>query len=808
MKVCSIVARNYLAHARVLAESLAEHHRDTTLALLLIDGSDADRPPSGTEAFEVLLPTDIGLDRGTFHQMAAVYDVTELSTALKPTLLRHLLACDEVAVYLDPDIEVHAPFLRQASELALRHGIVLTPHVLRPMPRDGKWITEQALLYSGMYNLGFIAVGRSAREFCSWWEERTRLDAISHPEQGLFTDQRWIDFVPSLFPHAIQRDPGWNVAYWNAHERPLSERADGTVLAAGAPLRFLHLSGFDHRHPYLLSRHQRHRPRTLLSENPVLSHLVTRYRDKLLAAGVTQAERIPYRFGRLNNGPFPIEVRRHLRRLILDPPPGTVAPPNPFDAGEELFLDWLNAPVAWPGGQPLPRLVRIVWESRPDLQVVYWGPDGPTGAALVEWAARDELFRERFGHLHQPERSRTGTADRRRARSGPVGPGVNVVGYLAAEMGVGESGRAIARAAERAGLPYSTYNYGSTFSRQAHEYKGVGPPTCPYDVNLFVVNADATPLFMAQQGHGLSEGRYRIGFWAWEVSLFPPPMHAGFDYVDEVWVPSPYSQSAIQPHTTKPVRVFPNPVIPHPPTFLSRSDVGLPEGFMFLFMFDYLSVTARKNPTAVVEAYKAAFRAGDGAFLVVKSINGDRDLASLEELRFLAGGRSDIMIMDGYLPRRHVAALTQLADCYVSLHRSEGSGLTMAEAMAQGKPVVATGYSGNLTFMDEKNSLLVPYKLTRVGYHNDPYPPQALWAEPDIEVAARHMRRVFQEPGWARQLGERARRSVESKVGLDASAILIRRLVEPLWVRDPLSGHPVPPPRMPGLASRGTVGPS
>ena len=142
---------------------------------------------------------------------------------------------------------------------------------------------------------------------------------------------------------------------------------------------------------------------------------------------------------------------------------------------------------------------------------------------------------------------------------------------------------------------------------------------------------------------------------------------------------------------------------------------------------------------------------------MLKSINGDARLSELERLRRAAAHRSDIVIRDGYVSADEKNALLAACDCYVSLHRAEGLGLTLAEAMALGKPVIATGYSGNRHFMTDENSFLVDYRLTNASGDCGPYPPGARWAEPDLNHAAQLMRTVYQHPSEAARRAERGR---------------------------------------------------
>ena len=181
----------------------------------------------------------------------------------------------------------------------------------------------------------------------------------------------------------------------------------------------------------------------------------------------------------------------------------------------------------------------------------------------------------------------------------------------------------------------------------------------------------------------------------------------------------------------------------------------------------------------MIAAFRAAFAPGEGPRLLLRSINGDRHMLELESLRYAASDRDDITVLDGYLDAGAKDGLMCECDCYVSLHRSEGLGLTMAEAMAAARPVIATAYSGNLDFMNSENSMLVPVsELRLVGVGSDPYPLDAQWAEPDLDAAARLMRQAVSSPDDMARLGERARTDVLERFSLDRTAAFIAEQVE------------------------------
>src|SRR5205085_74667 len=215
------------------------------------------------------------------------------------------------------------------------------------------------------------------------------------------------------------------------------------------------------------------------------------------------------------------------------------------------------------------------------------------------------------------------------------------------------------------------------------------------------------------------------------------------------WVPSNFTLDSISRASPVPVVRMPHAIGELPTTDQTRAAFDLPANrFVFLFIFDFHSYLERKNPIGLIQAFKKAFTKRDRAVLLLKSSRGDTAEGELSSLREAARGAS-VRILDRVLTRPELNTLMNLSDCYVSLHRSEGFGLTMAEAMSLGKPVIATAYSGNLEFMTPWNSELVPYELVAVPPRCDPYPVGAHWAEPDVDAAAAAMRRVAGDPSHA-----------------------------------------------------------
>jgi len=696
--------------------------------------------------------------------------VLELSTAVKPWLLRHLLeerGLERIA-YLDPDIRVYDR-LDEIDGLTREHGLVLIPHITTPLPRDGKRPSEADILISGTYNLGFISLERGAgtERLLDWWSERLKTDCVVAPDAGYFVDQRWMDFVHGVMPDFyVLRDPAYNVAYWNLHGRDLTYHK-GRYYVDGRPLRFFHFSGFDPDHRKRLSKHQ---TRIEIRRGSALARACNGYADELLANGYKKAKYWPYSYGVLPNG---VKLDSGMHRLYRK---GEGAPRESIftQRGADRFVAWLNEPAPVGGEHGVTRYLYEIYSGRPDLRQTFPNLDGPDAMRLIEWHrvhGQVKLPYPVHPSAEQDDQDTPQTSD------SPVG--VNVAGYFRAELGVGETARQVVAALERADMPVATVGLSASASRQEHEYEtDTIRPTFP--VNLICVNADMLPTFADQAGPGFFFDRYSIGLWWWEINEFPARFSKAFDPLDEIWVGSHFVADAISAVSPVPVVKVTMPVSMPEVEEFDRGDLGLPEGFVFLFVFDYHSVFERKNPLALVEAFEQAFPEGSGASLVLKSINSEHHPEEHGRLIEAAKGHRDIHVIDRYVTAAEKNAMFAGCGCYVSLHRSEGFGNTLAEAMYLGKPVIATGYSGNMEFMTPQNSYPVTYTLRPVGDDAGPYPASGEWAEPDVGHAARLMRHVFEDQ---REAGERGRRAAEdirrnhsAEVAGRAMAARIRRV--------------------------------
>jgi glycosyltransferase involved in cell wall biosynthesis len=359
----------------------------------------------------------------------------------------------------------------------------------------------------------------------------------------------------------------------------------------------------------------------------------------------------------------------------------------------------------------------------------------------------------------------------------PVAPSVSVSGYLRDESGWGASARGYIRALRHLGVPMRLEDFsGLTSNRSGDETVLSGDALADWDVNLMCIDAGQHFAVLSHADDHLLDRRYNIGAWAWELPRFPDRWYDRFAYYDEIWVGSSFIAAAIAPIAPIPVIRIPpvmTPVASSAPAKTPR-DWKRPDEFLFLFMFDVHSHIARKNPLAVVEAFRRAFRPSEPVRLILKCVNAESDPSGVATLRDRVAGAA-IDIYDGYIASDHVRSLLSSADAYVSLHRSEGIGLTIAEAMGLGKPVIATGWSGNTDFMDVSNAFPVSYRLVEIEQTVGPYHEGEIWAEPSVEHAAALMRFVVDHRDEARARGEAARHTLQRGYSEEAIAALIRQ---------------------------------
>jgi glycosyltransferase involved in cell wall biosynthesis len=353
---------------------------------------------------------------------------------------------------------------------------------------------------------------------------------------------------------------------------------------------------------------------------------------------------------------------------------------------------------------------------------------------------------------------------------------VTVVGYPFQPTGMAEHARSTVRALLAAGIAPRLLDVSDDNAPPDPDLERDFEPFLASQlgggINIFGVNGDEAARVIERVGHAAFEGAYNIAYPAWELARYPAEWAAVLDRFDEVWAPSTFVQKALQGAVKRPVHHMPLPVDLKLTAFLGRRRFGIPEdAFVVLFFFDLLSYATRKNPGAVLDAFEIVARRRPEADLlcVIKARGGRGDAAEAQlEARVAALGEKALLIA-GDLSDNEIKNLVRVSDVFVSLHRSEGFGRGMAEAMAFGRPAIATGYSGNVDFMVEGTSLLVDYQPIPVAPGAYPHGDGQVWAEPSAEHAAALIEKLLDDPAAARAMGRRARAHVRETLSVEAA---------------------------------------
>jgi glycosyltransferase involved in cell wall biosynthesis len=471
--------------------------------------------------------------------------------------------------------------------------------------------------------------------------------------------------------------------------------------------------------------------------------------------------------------------------------------------GQRSFLAWL---IKHGRADQLLQDEQILWflhESSEDLDkglaLSYlvnpeWQRDFPLALTRGGWRTFARLFEQQYAAFFRrhrlgaapppllPSPHRTFLEGQILSHDAPEAPplvGVNILSHFCYPSGIQQAALWAKAALERAGLETSCRDVPVALKTEFLDRAAwLGLEIHPFTI----INVAPTPYFAsAYERSGLlrRDGVYRIAYWAWELENIPDEWLEVAPLPDEIWAPTEFVAQAMRSRMPLPIFKMEPGVEVDRVEKVSKSDLGIPDDhYVFLFMFDMYSEIERKNPLAVIRAFRAAFARNEKATLVIKVSRGHADPAALERLT-LAANQAGVILIDRVVTREKAFGFLDLADCFISLHRSEGFGLALAEAMLLGKPAIATGYSGNLDFMNSKNSMLVGYKLVEIQKSGPIYLKGSVWAEPSEEEAAKYMREVFENRESAASLGARAQTELREKLSLKrAGDRMVTRLRE------------------------------
>ncbi len=722
--------------ARRATSTLSAHHPEATVRTVVVDDLVAE---DGAPFVERLLPAR------EFARLAMLHDAPELIAAVRPTIVRELSAEGSgVVVVLPDDAEVCGRIDPLLAPFDAGAGVVLLQNRFHPPPPDGQLPDAVDFARRGRLDQELLAIRAGdtrADDLLLQWEAClrrsphipvSRLDPLTYP---------WLDSLAERIGVVAITDP----------TMPLSVRnADETM--RGVPPAVVRWPAFDPRAPWILSAETGSLPRVRPSNDHRLGSMA---RERAAVLLETADDGRVGGFGHLPTGiPVDAVLRRAYANALLRFESGNAAePPNPF-AGDTAaaFVAWLAA-AQDDGVSPFVEAFREVHSEFHDAL--------PSTEDLVAWIA------DRGAVAGIPPVLR-GSQMHDRSAAAMLGPGLEISGYLGARFGMGQAARSLVRAALDAGVPTKvTVDPRSAYHRDDNvtgEQDTSSPEWLP-STYVAVRNADALLADASDVLRARDHGRRVVGYWFWEVETFPDRLRPAFDLVDEIWVATEFVEKAIGASPGSPeVRLLPYP-LPEKLDGPERARLGdafarahmiSGDRFVVSFSFDYDSVADRKNPWGAVDAYRAAFPV-EGVplddrrvpLLIIKAIGAERHPTDHDRLLHAIGTRADVIVLESHLDGEMQCGLFARSDAYLSLHRGEGLGLTIAEAMSVGCPIICTGYGGNMSFCAEESVFVVPHTMIDIPPDTPVYAGCGQWAEPSVEDAAELLRMVADQPAAA-----------------------------------------------------------
>lgn len=765
---CAIVTPNYLSQLLIMGRSLAASIPSSVLRVLVLqDCSDIDYFQQGIDDYLVAEQSDADhraitideVDWREFDVDSAVlfYSTLEFATSVKPALMRSFLFQGwQRVTYLDPDLQLFRDFTPLLDDDL---DVALTPHFFTDIPRDGSKPSSHDILQAGFYNLGFCSVRPTALPFLDWWSDRLQFDCLIDPTAGYFTDQRILDLAPLRARVQTVREPGCNVAYWNLHERSIvSDQSEWKVTFDRTihPLYFFHFSGFRLNRSPSLSVHA---TRKVLGKS--LPRSFARQYDEMLEKGRAQHRDVRFTLsGATPQAPIPAEWRRCLREdadvhfgaglALREVREEIYSPREP-----STWSECLTCGVEHGNFGSRARAFLAGWACHPSLEGV---PNAISAffrqphhefdtapMAQLSWAL-DNLQGRAQGNDHLAAEVMASAAQSLREAVD-----LRLIGYFTYSAGIGQIARwtlqtlenaDIRPAIDRVFIEGDSREYLSKFLRRKNPVAAANASV------LCFINADQW------DNHVVSPARVdptiqRVeAVWAWELEHIPSRMYdlAVSGGIERIHALSQWSAQAMG-------KVLPVPVDRFAPFDLglidwlaiasTNEDQTTGSSPYLLTTFDAKSLLSRKNPEGVLNLWQRVQAEYPHLKLVVKSTNL-RDVSPPALLEMIDSTERTELV-DEYLTDNDYLQLLLHCEVFLSLHRSEGMGLTPIEAALCGLPVVYTDYGGLSEFLEE-GFYPVSFEMTQVGesiHELGPYDELAYWADPDLNDAERQLRRAL-----------------------------------------------------------------
>jgi glycosyltransferase involved in cell wall biosynthesis len=765
--ICAIVTPNYLNQFLILGESIARAMPAADLRVLILQDCSGTGPfqeridhylaAAGSSANHQAITIDqCDWEDFDIESASLFYNILEFATSVKPALLRFFLRQDwQRVTYLDPDIQIFNDFL---PVLDNDMDVSLTPHLFTDIPRDDFKPSTNDILSAGFFNLGFCSVRPTALPFLDWWCERLQFDCLIDHSAGYFTDQKILDLAPLKTNVQVVMEPGCNVAYWNLHERRIvKDQGEWKVVFDGSiqQLYFFHFSGFILNRSPSLSKHASRR----VLGDAVPRSFASQY-EKLLRDGSRQDEDVEFTIGGASlKKSIPVQWRRCLRE---DAEVHVRAGLTLRQVREEIYFPryqnkWskcLTCGIEHGNFGTRVQTFLAGWACHPSLQGVpnaisafFRTSNHQFRASAMEqliWAS--DNFQEDVRGNDELVAEVLGTA----AQSIEDSVDLKLVGYFSYPAGVGQVARWALRTLEEANIHPAidrVFVNSDSYEYLSDLLKRKNPLGASNAGVLCFVNADQWEVHVTSPQRVNPKIQHVEAVWAWELEHIPSRMYtvASSGEIERVHALSNWSAHAMS-------KVLPVPVDRFAPFDLNLLETLLkpqaattskPPPLYILTSFDAKSYLSRKNPEAVLNLWQRVQADYPDHSLIIKSTNL-RDFAPSELLELIDASARTVLIDEHYTDSEYFNLLGK-CDAFVSLHRSEGMGLTPIEAGLCGLPVLYTNYGGISEFMEE-GFFPVSYNLIQVGenqHETGPYDKLAWWAEPDLDDAERQLRRAL-----------------------------------------------------------------
>jgi glycosyltransferase involved in cell wall biosynthesis len=767
--LCTIITPNYVDQFLALGRSVATAMPLAELRVLILqDCSDVSlvqeriddylRAAESSASHKAITIDEC--DWGDFDIEAAslFYSILEFATSVKPALLRSFLGEGwERVTYLDPDIQVFEDFTALLDDDC---DVSLTPHFLTDIPRDHFRPTTNDVLNAGFFNLGFCSARPSATKFLDWWCGQLQFDCLIDPSAGYFTDQKILDLAPMKTKVQSLDDPGCNVAYWNLHERHITREGESwrvTYDGSSRSLYFFHFSGFEIAQTPSISKHANRKvlgsavPRTFTNQYAAqLLDAKSSYQPIAFTLNGTSLKNpVPSQWNRCLREDA--EVHFHAGMSLRQVREDVYAPQNQVERSACHSCDdehdnfgtrvqsFLSGWACHPSIEGVPNAIAAFYRTahfehsaRP-MEQLSWASEHMTDSAKDF----DDLV---VDILHAAAQAVRNTVN------------LKVIGYFTYPAGYGQIARWTLQTLEDAGIHPAIERIFE--ASDSNEYLS---RLLKRDNPLAASNASVLCIVNADQWHAQVMSKRRVNpaiehvevVWAWELEDIPSEMYdiASSGNIERVHALSRWSVEAMS-------KVLPIPVQRFAPFDLGlfnlfdtapREKATAPSPARYVMTtIDAKSYVSRKNPEGVLNLWKRVEADFPNHSLIIKST--DMRNLSTPELLDLIDNSTRTMLIDEYLTGEEYFELLTKSDAYISLHRSEGLGLTPIEAGLSGTPVVYTNYSGVSEFLGD-GFFPVSYAMIPVGtsdHETGPYNKLALWADPDLEDAERQLRRALE----------------------------------------------------------------